>query len=569
MSQAKSFKLLGLMISVCAPVVAQFGGPPLIEQISNAASYALPGFPNSGIAQGSIFVVLGTDLSQSALQATSFPLPKELGGTAIRVTVQGVTVDALMLYTFLSQVAAVLPSGTPVGHGTLVLTSQSKASDPQAIEVVGSSFGVFSRNQAGAGPGIVQNVNSELDRPVNSLTHAAHPNQTMIIWGTGLGAVSGDEAAGPLPGNLNLPVDVFVGGKQAKIAYAGRSGCCAGLDQIVFDVPVGVEGCYVPVAIRVGDRMSNFVTMSIARDGDTCNDLIGFPAPALAKLRQGSPLRLADVLLGRLNMKLTTSGVMSEVTSDFAVAAFTNYSASDLIASLNAGSFSFTAAPLAPGACEVLQQTSMSLPFPVDLDPVLPKYLNAGSTMNVTGPLGARPLDHVNDRYIGALGGLCLFCDDPTVDPEYLAPGNYSLTNGSGGQDVGGFQAKLAVPASLTWTNRDGLTEVSRNHDLTLTWTTSGLDTELVTVFGISVPDASSEPWAALLCSTPADAGQLTVPSWVLSAMPPSATSAGLPLGFLGLMNSSPASGSATTVEDIDVGRFQYGLLQMNSVAFR
>ena len=75
------------------------------------------------------------------------------------------------------------------------------------------------------------------DQPVNSLVTAAHPGQVLTLWGTGLGAVSGKEADGPLPGNLDVPVNVYVGTKLVTPTYKGRSGCCAGIDQVVFTVP--------------------------------------------------------------------------------------------------------------------------------------------------------------------------------------------------------------------------------------------------------------------------------------------------------------------------------------------
>ena len=30
-------------------------------------------------------------------------------------------------------------------------------------------------------------------------------------------------------------MEVWVGNKQAKVTYAGRSGCCVGIDQVVFE----------------------------------------------------------------------------------------------------------------------------------------------------------------------------------------------------------------------------------------------------------------------------------------------------------------------------------------------
>ena len=107
-------------------------------------------------------------------------------------------------------------------------------------------MGILARNQTGFGPAIIQNVNSELDCPLNSLTEVARPGQTEVLRGSGLGLVGGDEAAGPLPRTLGIPVEVFVGGLRVNILYQGRLGCCVGVDQIVFEIPGGVEGCHVP-----------------------------------------------------------------------------------------------------------------------------------------------------------------------------------------------------------------------------------------------------------------------------------------------------------------------------------
>ena len=60
---------------------------------------------------------------------------------------------------------------------------------------------------------------------------------------------------------------VYVGAEQANITYQGRSGCCAGVDQIAAEVPSGVTGCHVPVAVEIDgdhDIVSNWVTTSIA-----------------------------------------------------------------------------------------------------------------------------------------------------------------------------------------------------------------------------------------------------------------------------------------------------------------
>src|SRR5690606_30020303 len=118
-----------------------------------------------------------------------------------------------------------------------------------------------------------------LDQPVNAITDAAHPGQVMILWGTGLGPITGggDVDAGPPPvGNLPVTVDVWVGDKAAAAQYAGRSSGYAAIDQINFVIPAGVTGCYVPVLVVVNGVASNYATIAIADSGAYCSDFQTF-----------------------------------------------------------------------------------------------------------------------------------------------------------------------------------------------------------------------------------------------------------------------------------------------------
>ena len=221
------FCLLALTVLAAIPAHAQT--PTIIpDGVRNGASYSLTGMPNSGIAQGSIMVIFGDNLGPANIvQVSQFPLPTTppgLAGTSVKVTVGNTTVQCIMLYTVKTQVAAVLPSNTPIGTGTLTVTFNSATSAAAPITVVQNSFGTFALNQAGSGPGVIQNVNSASDRPFNGLTTAAHPGQTMILWGTGIGPVNAqelpNEAASPLPRDmtsLNLHVWVERQGRRCGI----------------------------------------------------------------------------------------------------------------------------------------------------------------------------------------------------------------------------------------------------------------------------------------------------------------------------------------------------------------
>lgn len=180
-SQMRIFCNLAVEITLLAGVAA---AQPVVSSggILNAASYSLSGLPNSGIAQGSMFLVFGSGLGPAALsQVSAFPLLNNLAETSMKVTVKGVTQDVPMVYTLASQICGILPSNTPVGPGTLTVTYNKQTSAPATINVVKTAVGIFAVNQKGSGPGVLQNVNTETDRPVNTVINSARPGQAMIL----------------------------------------------------------------------------------------------------------------------------------------------------------------------------------------------------------------------------------------------------------------------------------------------------------------------------------------------------------------------------------------------------
>lgn len=238
------------------------------------------------IAQGSVFAVFGTDLANPGLaQVSAFPLPLSLGGTSAQVAVGGTILDCYMIFTTPGQLAVLLPSATPVGSGTLTLTvNGQQMSEP--IDVVANSPGIFSQNSQGSGPASFQNFISQTDTPLNQVDQAINNGDVGILWLTGVGPASGDEAAGPLPGNMSgLDVQVYVGGVLVTdILYIGRSGCCSGIDQIVFRIPPGVEGCWSPVVVVINGVPSNATSISVAPSGTVCSQPGTFSSTQLSSL---------------------------------------------------------------------------------------------------------------------------------------------------------------------------------------------------------------------------------------------------------------------------------------------
>jgi hypothetical protein len=78
-------------------------------------------------------------------------LPLTRNGTSVSVTVGGVTTQPPLYYTSATQLAAVLPSTTPLGTGSIIVTNNGQPSDAAPTQVVQSAFGIDTTS--GTGPG--------------------------------------------------------------------------------------------------------------------------------------------------------------------------------------------------------------------------------------------------------------------------------------------------------------------------------------------------------------------------------------------------------------------------------
>jgi len=534
------------------PVIATGG-------VLNAASYALRGLPHSDIAQGSMFVIFGQRMGPATLQqATSIPLPTTLAGTSIKVSGGGVTADAVMIYTSAGQVAAILPSRIPPGDATVTVTYNNQTSPPASIRVARSSFGIFTRNQAGSGPGIVQNYVSGTSQPVNARTDAAKPGQVMSLWGTGLGPVDFDETRPPQVRNLDVELEILVGGKSAKVLYKGRSPEFPGIDQLNFELPADVPlGCDVPLAIRAATVVSNFASIAIATNGGVCSDAVGLSAADMEKMRSGGQLRIAGVALNK-TIVAELNGVLDGWSVDFS-----RYTHDVALKARSIGreAFESEAPPIPFGTCSVStgKVKADDLDFPSD--PVRPENLYGGPVLTLQGPRGTR-------QTTGDLGGqIPGFTDN--YGPEFLVPGVYTTDNGNGGGCVGPYRATLTLPAPLEWTSQTSLPTVRRTQDLTVTWNGGDASKEIVVISGLSF-DPTSEVGGAFGCVERASVGRFTVPAWVLSALPPSGLWPGTTMvkGMLGLNQYSILDATRFQAQGMDVAFFGYEITQYKFAKF-
>jgi hypothetical protein len=134
---------------------------------------------------------------------------------------------------------------------------------------------------------------------------------------------------------------------------------------------------------------------------------------------------------------------------------------------------------------------------------------------------------------MGLLGGI-LNVSGATLPPPFLDGGPFTISNGTGGKDVGPFSTTVAAPPVINWTNPPST--INRSSPLTLTWN-GGDSTEMVLILGGS-SDQTSKASGGFMCLAPATARTFTVPVNALADLIPTgaATSSDGPVGILGLM---------------------------------
>ncbi|HTS49298.1 MAG TPA: hypothetical protein VMH05_15205 [Bryobacteraceae bacterium] len=546
----KRLRLCVLLVWVLAPVV--LWAQPQIYSVGNSASYA-----QGSIAQGSIFVVFGYGIGPAELQqANSYPLPSQLAGASVQVISGSTTLDCPMIYASFSQTAAILPSNTPLGPATVWLKYNGRTSIAgSAITVSSSAFGIYTVAGSGSGPGSITGA----DYALKGLQTSARPGETVILWGTGLGPIDGDDSGAPVIGPQFKNVEVFVGMSPAAISYAGRSGCCAGLDQIAIEIPNSVTGCFVPIVVRSGGAVSNFVTLPISAAGSDCPDSSpGLPTSLLVRALNGEELRLGAIAIGPIRVLQTAgfqfSASIAQQVSLLLHAQVSENDVSELAAGYRArniktverllrkyhvgkvaanrkllkalrqavsmdqlgaaaafgttqGLDQFAAQVgshlIPPGTCIVT--TEGLAPYSVHT-----RGLDAGATLNLSGPLGPRSMTEIRGTYQASLGS--------GFQSSSVPGGAYSVS-GSGGGDVPAFTASLNVSSNLVWTNKAVVAPIDRSQPLTVTW--SGATASPYVLIGGAVHSDSRN--TTLLCVEDSGKGSFTVPDFVLSALPPGA----------------------------------------------
>lgn len=244
-------------ISITAPPPPP---PPAvtISAVANGASF------QSGIVSGSWFTVKGTNLSTTTRiwTGTDFQgnnLPTSLDG--VSVTVNGK--NALIYFISPTQINALAPTDSTTGSVTVaVKNSVGTANGAATLQKFGPGFFTFD----GANVAAVHLDGTYVGKAglfgASVTTKPASPGETLLIYGTGLGATNPAVTpetvfSGAAPLSDPTQLTMTIGGQPATVQFAGM--ISNGLYQFNVTVPAAALGDQ-PISMSIGGQTSATTT---------------------------------------------------------------------------------------------------------------------------------------------------------------------------------------------------------------------------------------------------------------------------------------------------------------------
>lgn len=200
------------------------------SSVVNAATFT------PGIAPGGLFTIFGSGLAGP--------------GAPTNVTVDGESGKLIAATPF--QVNAQIPPELPPGSYTLRVESAFGAAE-QTVEVQETAPVIF---LVGTNRGAVVNP----DGAINSATRPAPRGTTVVIYGTGFGAVSSRGTLSP----ARIPMTAVLNGAELPVAFAGLTPGFIGLYQANLLIPLTTPpGLNLPLSLRQGSSDSNTTYLAI------------------------------------------------------------------------------------------------------------------------------------------------------------------------------------------------------------------------------------------------------------------------------------------------------------------
>jgi uncharacterized protein (TIGR03437 family) len=226
--------------------------------VNRASTVSAASFSATAIVEKGIVAAFGPNLSLRTANASSQPLPTELGGTTVKVRDSlGVERLASLFHVSAEQVNFQIPAGTAAGSATITITNGDGIGATGDINIVARAPAIFTLSANGSGPAAAVDALTGAAAPFNATQANGQPN-IIAVWGTGLGADATD-----LDGNVNTSVTVTIGGRAATVQYAGRAPGFVGANQFNIALPAGLASGTHTLIITRGGVASNAATITI------------------------------------------------------------------------------------------------------------------------------------------------------------------------------------------------------------------------------------------------------------------------------------------------------------------
>ena len=229
---------------------------PFDNGVVDTADFIPFGEPGHPMAPKSVISIFGAGfINAGEFRADSIPLPIKLGG--VQVTFHGIPAPLFLVTPGL--IICQLPMGATLPTATMVITNGvgKVASEPQEVQVVETSPGIFALTQDGQGQAIVVFPGTvDLAAPAGTAGNSrpAREGDFLTIWCNGLGAVDppihdGRNSCDPdgvctatnvvLHNTVTKPI-IRIGGVQvpeANLLFSGASVASVAINETVFEMP--------------------------------------------------------------------------------------------------------------------------------------------------------------------------------------------------------------------------------------------------------------------------------------------------------------------------------------------
>jgi hypothetical protein len=288
-------------------------------------------------------------------------------------------------------------------------------------------------------------------------------------------------------------MQVYFGGVLVTLLYQGAS-TYPGVDVIAFNIPDSVpNGCYIPLVAVTGNIISNVVNLPVNNSGGSCLEQVaGLTGDQILHNTQDT-LKTGLVSIIQTNAT-NTKGV--QTLSSSAAAVFQKYSGLAAAA---------TGQMVSQGGCVVGPITAGGSLTLTGLDP---------GAISLTGPAGLSTTLASQFGIKGAFGAALAAGAIPSS-------GGVFTFKGSGGADVGSFTATVTYSNPIfVWTNPSAAANINKTQGLSVTWTGGNPGTDIVisgTVISNLIPVGTV---AGFTCRAAVEAGQFTVPPYILLGIP-------------------------------------------------